>query len=136
MHDSVICICSKLAFREQLWQTVTDPDKSLQAYVDRTQISRVKFWRPGPKGRQMAAKKVMFLVTGTMKLFFLCNGIDWHEIPANNVNQCPLLNLNKRILKKISLKGVILPQNHHFVVVLMDLRVTDLQVKGYQGLLF
>jgi len=96
----------------------------------------LNFGALGQRGAKWRRKKVMFLVTGTMKLFFLCNGIDWHEIPANNVNQCPLLNLNKRILKKISLKGVILPQNHHFVVVLMDLRVTDLQVRGYQGLLF
>jgi len=39
-------------------QTLLDSDKISQTYVGRTQISHVKFWRPGPNGRKMAAKKV------------------------------------------------------------------------------
>jgi len=39
----------------------------LQAYVYAEFKSHVlKFWRPGPKGRKMAAKKVGVFVTGTM----------------------------------------------------------------------
>ena len=34
-----------------------DTDKILQAYVGPSEISRVKFWRPVPKGRKMAVKK-------------------------------------------------------------------------------
>jgi len=47
----------------------------------------------------MAAKKVDVFVTGTMNLFFLCNGTDRLEIRAENANRCPLLNLSRRILK-------------------------------------
>jgi len=41
------------------------------------------------------------------ELAFLCNGIDRHEIRAENVNRCALLNFNRRILK-------IFPVRHAF----------------------
>jgi len=47
----------------------------------------LKFWRPGPKWRKMAAKKVHVFCNGDNELAFLCNGTDQHEIPAKNVNR-------------------------------------------------
>jgi len=62
----------------------------------------------------MLAKKVCFC-NWYNELVFLCNGTYRHELREKNVNRCPLLNPNRRILK-ISLKEVILHQNRHFVV--------------------
>jgi len=42
----------------KLRQTLTDPDKILQAYVGRTKISHVKLLVPWAKWAKMAAKKV------------------------------------------------------------------------------
>jgi len=39
----------------------------------------LKFWRPGPKGRKMAAKDACFF-NGYNELAFLRNGTDRHEI--------------------------------------------------------
>jgi len=69
MHDSVICICSKSAFREKLRQTLTDPNNFLQAYVDRTQIWRVKILATWAKALNGGEKGGCF-VAGTMNLFF------------------------------------------------------------------
>jgi len=41
-----------------------DPDKILEAYVGprpNSNLILLKFWRPGPKGSKMAAKKWVFL---------------------------------------------------------------------------
>ena len=82
MHDSVICICSKSAFREKkLRQTLTDPDKILQSYVGRTQISRVKILTPCAKEAQSGGERWVFC-EGYIEFAFLCNGTDRHEIPA------------------------------------------------------
>jgi len=73
----------------------------------------LKFWRPEPKGRKMAAKKVGDFVTGTINSHFFVMGqtvtffagvsylsvTDRYETRAKNVNRCPLLNLNREILK-------------------------------------
>ena len=75
-----------------------DSDKILQSYVGRKHISRVKILAPWAKERKMAAKRSVFC-NGYNKLAFLCNWTHRHEIRANNVNQCALLNLNKKILK-------------------------------------
>jgi len=51
MHDSLICVCLKLAFREQLRQTLTYADKIVKKfYVGRTPFSRVKILAPWSKG--------------------------------------------------------------------------------------
>jgi len=73
MHDSVICICSKSAFREKLRQTLTDPNNFSQAYVDRSQIWRVKMlatWARALNEKGEKGEKGGCFVTGTMKLFF------------------------------------------------------------------
>jgi len=72
---------------------------------------KLKFWCPG--GAQNFVKKWEFFCNGYNELIFLCNGTDWHKIPAKNVNPCPLLNLNTPILKTFP-SGVILSQNSHF----------------------
>ena len=84
-------ICSKSAFREELPQTLTDPDKIWQ-YVGRTETSRVKILAPGPKGRKMAARKVrVFFRIGYNELAFLCNGHFGMKLgQKQNVNRCPL----------------------------------------------
>ena len=44
MHDSIICICSKLDFTN--WQTLMDLDKILHAYIGQTQILHVNILAP------------------------------------------------------------------------------------------
>jgi len=53
-----------------------------------------------------------------------------HEIPAKT-SICVLWWTLYEEFQKFVLKGVILPQNRHFWVVLVALHVTDLQVTGY-----
>jgi len=63
-------------------QTLTDPDKILQTYVGRAQISGVKVVVPWPKGCKMAVKRVEGFFNGYNELAFLCNGTngtDRHE---------------------------------------------------------
>ena len=45
MHDSKICICSKLALHK-LWRTLMDLDKILHTYIGQTQILHVKILAP------------------------------------------------------------------------------------------
>jgi len=40
----------------------------------------LKFWRPGPKGREMAVNRVGVFCNRYNELAFLCNGTDRHEI--------------------------------------------------------
>jgi len=56
------------------------PDKILQAYVCRAQMSCVKILAPGAKGAQNGGEKVVISVTGYNELVFLCNGTPRHEI--------------------------------------------------------
>ena len=49
------------------------------------------------------AAKMVGVFSGYSELVFLCNGTDRHEIQAKNVNRCPRLNLNRRILKNFLL---------------------------------
>jgi len=56
-------------------QTVMNADKILQAYVGRTQISRIKILAPWAKG-QMVVKMVGVFCNGYNELAFLCNGTD------------------------------------------------------------
>jgi len=79
MHDSIICI------------------KILQAYVGQTQISHVKILAFEPKGAKWLRKGGRFC-NGYNELAFLCIRTDRHEF-REKVNRCPLLNLNRRILK-------------------------------------
>jgi len=65
-----------------------------------------------------------------MKLFFFVTGQGGMKSGQTYVNMCPILNLNRKILK-IFITGVILPPNRHFRAVLMGLRITGLQVRGY-----
>jgi len=75
MHDSVICIWSKSAFHELLRQTATDPDKILQVYVGRTQISCVKILAPWAKGAQNGGEKGgSFFCNGYNELAFFVAG--------------------------------------------------------------
>jgi len=53
-----------------------DTDKILQAYVGPSEISRVKFWRPVPKGRKMAVKKWVFSSNGSNEVAFVTGQID------------------------------------------------------------
>ena len=76
-----------------------DPNKILQAYVGRTQISRVETFAPWAKGGKVTVKRVGVFCNEYNELAFLCNGTDRHEIRTKNVNRCPLLNLSRRILK-------------------------------------
>jgi len=64
-----------------------DPDKILQAYVSRTQMSRVKTLAPWAKGVQNGGQKVHVFCNGYNELAFLCNGTDPYEIWAKIVNQ-------------------------------------------------
>ena len=60
-----------------------------------------KCWRPGPNGRKMATRRVGAFATGTMNSHFFVRGqISIKlKIRGQNVNRCPVLNLNRRILK-------------------------------------
>jgi len=64
------------------WQTLTDPDKILQAYVGRTQISCVKLLEPWTKEAQNGGGMRGSFCNGYNELPFLCNGTDRHEIWA------------------------------------------------------
>jgi len=79
---------------------LTDPDKILRLMYAKLISHVLKFWRPGPKGRKMAAKKVGVFCNGCSEVVFIRIGMDRHEIRAKNVNRrCALSNLNSRILK-------------------------------------
>jgi len=80
MHDSVICICSKSAFRELLRQTATDPDKILQVHVGWTPISCVKILAPWAKGAQNDGEKGGSFCNGYNELAFFCSWKDHPEI--------------------------------------------------------
>jgi len=69
-------------------------------------------------------------VTDIMNSYFFVTGQIGMKLGYENVNQCAVLNLSRRIMK-ISLKRVTLPPNRHFWVALTGLHVTDLQVSGY-----
>jgi len=53
--------CSKTAFRKYLWQTLTHPDKILQAYVGWTQISCENFGTLCQRGTKWWQKGGCFL---------------------------------------------------------------------------
>ena len=79
-------------------QTLTDPDKILQAYVGRTQISCVKILVPLAKGAQNGGRKCVFLLRYS-ELAFLFKG----QIGMK-------LNLNRRILKLFPQGGDFAPK--------------------------
>jgi len=98
MHDSVLRICSKSAFRELLRQTAMDPGKILQLYVGQTQISCVKILAPWAKGAQNGGEKGGSFCNEYNELAFFVVGQIGMKF-GENVNHCPLLNLNWRVLK-------------------------------------
>jgi len=57
MHDSVIMYLLKIGFSRPTPQTLTNPDKMLQAYVGRTQISCVKILASWAKEAQNDGKR-------------------------------------------------------------------------------
>jgi len=60
---------------------------SLQAYVGRTQISRVKILAPWAKWAQNGGEKGGYFVMGTMKLHLFVRGQDRHKIRAKNASR-------------------------------------------------
>jgi len=74
MHDSEISICSESAFREYLRQTLTDPDKILQVYLGRTQISGVKTLTSWAKGVQNGGEKMGVYCNGYSEVVFFVTG--------------------------------------------------------------
>ena len=67
-------------------QTLTDPDKiSNLCRQNSNLISRFKIWAPLAKGTQNGGEKVSVFCKEYNAVAFLCNGTDWHEIPANSV---------------------------------------------------
>jgi len=62
----------------------TNPDKILQTYVGRTQISRVTILAPSDKGAQNSGEKVGVFCKVYNELAFLCNGTDRHETRAKS----------------------------------------------------
>jgi len=96
-------------------------------------ISHVlKCWSPRPNGRKMAVRRVGFFATGTANSHFFVTGqISMKFGGWGNVNRCPVLNLNRRILKIYpGLKGWFCPKPP-FLVALTVLHITCLQVRGY-----
>ena len=63
----------------------------------------LKFWRPGPKGHNIATKNVSVFCNGYNELFV--TGQIGMKFGEENVNRCPLLNLNRRILKVFAQGG-------------------------------
>jgi len=81
---------------------------------------------------QNGGEKVgVFLVTGTMKLFFFATGQIGIKFGKKRLSVSCILNLKRRFFSKISLKRMILPANRHLRFVLTGLRVTGLQFMGY-----
>jgi len=74
-----------------------DPDKFLQD-VCQSQILRVKMLASWAKWAQNGSEKSGSFCNQYNEFAVLCNGTDQHEI-WGNVNRCPVLNLNRRILK-------------------------------------
>ena len=74
-HFSAIYTC-------QNQQTLTDPDKSLTAYVGETHNSRVKILALWAKTDKNGGKKVGCFCKGYSEHVFLCSGTDRHEILA------------------------------------------------------
>jgi len=97
----------KIGFSRITLQTLTDSDKILQAYVGRTQISRVKILVPWVKGVQNGGENVGVFVAGNLYVFVTGEiGMKF----GKNVNRCPLLNLNRRILKLFPYGGDFVPK--------------------------
>ena len=76
----------------------------------------------------------VFSVTGTTKLFFVVTGQIGMKFTSgtkhHSVHMLYWTIIEESILK-ISVNGVILPQNRDFGVVLTDLGLTGLQFRGY-----
>jgi len=87
-------------------------NRSVLGYIGRTHTSRVKILAPWAKGAQNGGEKSGCFCNGYNSLAFLCNVTDGdvffcpsfilvtdrYETRAKNVNRCPLLNLNRKIL--------------------------------------
>jgi len=86
--------------------------KGLQAYVGRTQISRVKILAPRAKAAQNGGEKsgCYFFRNGYNGLAFLCNGTDQHDIRVKNVNRCAPLNVNRKNYENIRRRGDFTPK--------------------------
>jgi len=52
----------------------------------------------------MAAKMWVFLIAGTMKLFFFATGQIGMKFEEKNINRCALSNLNRKVLKNFDPK--------------------------------
>jgi len=114
------CHASKSAFREQLRQTLTYPDKFCRhKYVGQTQMSRVKILAAWAKRCKMAAKKVRIFVTGTMNSLFFVTGQISVKFGQNTSIGVFCWTLIEEFWK-FFLKGVILPQNSHFWLVFVS----------------
>jgi len=74
----------KIGYSRITPQILTDLDKILQAYVGRTQISRIKTLATWAKGAQNGSEKMDVFVTGIMNLFFFVHNAtaERHEILA------------------------------------------------------
>jgi len=64
----------------------------------------ITIWEPWAKWCKMERKSERFVRIGYSEVAFLFNGRDRHEIPAKNVNQFAISQLNRRISKQISLR--------------------------------
>jgi len=69
-------------------------------YVGREfNVTCYNFGGLGQRGAKWRQKRCVFFVTGTMNSHSFSNGTDQHENRAKSGNRCPLLKLNRRILK-------------------------------------
>ena len=133
MHDSLINVTLKSAFREWLRQTLTDPNYILQAFVGRTHISHVTILPLWAKGGAKWWRKGGCFVTVTMNSLFFLTGHIGMKFGKKRLAGVLYLTLIEEFWK-FSLKWVILHPNRHFAVDLTGLLVTDVTFFDYAKL--